>query len=299
VRVIFAIRSAALVVALLSFLAPRDASAERAPEEALAEARRQLDHQDYRRVLRVVGPLAQDEGAPLRVRLPALELTGVAQLLLRNQDEAQAAFEALLRLDPGYELSDPSYPPRISEFLDMVRQSLDPTADVALSLDGELAPVLAGGEPLEVRVRLGEGRGRVDRVVLLVRSGGDDDYREMPMECDATRSHCTLTVETPETGGQLEIYAEARSPSGARLGGMATATEPLAVALEVAEPGTSGGGEPITVPPERTPWHSTWWFWTVVGVGAAAVIAGSVTAGVLLYEPPEPEPGTMGYARLP
>lgn len=38
----------------------------------------------------------------------------------------------------------------------------------------------------------------------------------------------------------------------------------------------------------KTPVYKKWWFWTTIGLGAAAV-AGGVTAGVLLSRPP-PDP---------
>lgn len=297
--VIFASRRAAQAALAAALLFPCLAGAEaRSIEDRLAEARELLDHQDYRRVLRAAEPLAEDEAIPLRARLSAFELVGVASLLLRRQDDAQAAFEALLRLDPGYTLGDASYPPRIGEFLEMVRQSLGPGEEVPVTAVGEVPRSMVAGQELEVAVELGEGRARVDRVVLLFREGPDEDYRERPMECGADGGACVAEVEA--AAGDFDLYVEARAPSGQRLGGIGTATEPLRVAVaEAAGPG--GGREPGRVgePGEGEPFHRTWWFWTIIGVGAAALVAGGVTAGVLLAEPPEPSPGTMGTVHLP
>jgi hypothetical protein len=285
---------AVLIATGLAVLTPLQASAEQSHEESLRQARELLDHQEYERVLGVTDPLSQDEAAPASIRVTAMELSGVAHLLLRRQSQAQRVFEALLALDPGHSLSDPSYPPRISEFFNMVRESLGEVSAAPVELEGEPPQGVGAGEPIELAVRIATGRERVERVVVLLRAAGDEDYQERAMDCVAEGA-CELNVEAPAETGTMELYVEARAPSGHPLGGIGTATAPLNITIEElgteADPGT-------TEPPPPRPWYATWWFWTAVGVGVAAVVGG-VTAGVLLYEPPEPEAGTMGYARLP
>jgi len=299
VLVIFGKATLPLAVLGLLLVVPRAGWAEASPDEALARAREQLDHQDYRDVLRTAEPLGQDESAALHVRLAALELTGVSHLLLRSQSRAQEAFEALLALDPGHQLSDDSYPPRISEFFNMVRESLGPPQEIDVRLAGALPEEIGALQGLEVAVRLGEGRARVASVVLLTRSDQSDDYGEQPFDCDAATGGCTASADVPEGAEMLELFVEARAPSGHRLGGVGTATAPSRVAVTLATEGDGGDQDGVEPPPPGvTPWYATWWFWTVIGVGVAAVVGG-VTAGVLLSEPPEPEPGTMGTARLP
>jgi hypothetical protein len=283
----------------LALLAVGAAAAGEA-SEALARGRRLVLSFEYDAALEQLEAAVGDERATAAQRIEALELMGVLHFNLDRTARARQMFERLLAFDPGHELTDTSYPPRLIQFYAGVREAIMPQASVTVEARARQAP--GGGVAVEVSV--GGTTGGVEQAVTLVRVGEETNYRRALMTRDGTTF--PAEIPTPPDVAEVEYYVEVQAPSGYVLARAGSPDAPLTTAL-VETASTVGGGPDTSTETEasteqeeeidrpRRRWYASWWFWTIVGVA----VAGGAATAVVLTLPEEQEEGTLGTRSLP
>lgn len=212
-------------------------------------------------------------------RIEAYRLLGVAYIARDKPQSAEAAFEALLAIDPSFTL-DPRLSPKIREVFARAQNTIAPRIrDVT---------AIPEGRRVVVSARVEDPRAALTAVDLYARTG-DDAFERYPMT--RTDDRVEAVVEVPDlTRLRVDYYVVGRSED-ADLVAVADATSPLSVV--VARPA------PLPPPPpplaEPTPIYQTWWFWTVAGV----VVIGAVVGGIAVASGGERElPGTLPPVEL-
>jgi hypothetical protein len=297
--------SGALVLVIASFAL--DAAGEAA--DALAAGRSLWRSFEYEDAIVQLQAVLNDPSASAAQRLEALELMSVLHLTLRRDAQAQETFVRLLNLDPGHNLTDPGYPPRVQEFYANARRAFIPQISI------EIEPVVPSAIPDSGTLALtavisGDSQG-VERALAFVRTAGETSYRRALMRRQ-DGNEFTADVPTPPQGRDLEYYFEVQAPSGHVLGRLGSDSDPrtLAASGSAPPPGSAWSSTPspgtatppTTEQPDTTetprvsrPWYRTWWFWTIVG--GVVVTGTAVGLGVGLQE--DVEPGTLGRIELP
>jgi hypothetical protein len=275
-----ALKATAAALGLTSLLWSSAAEAESADPIERAQALAQAF--EIPQALAVLRSVVEDESAPAGRRVAALELTGVLQFDAAGQEAASATFTTLLLLDPGHQLSDPAFPPRVRECFERASAALPAEADQPVEV--EATGRYDSQQALAFEASLGGETRGVQQVVLFHRAAGQQSYAETLV--DRTGDGYAATVTAPEGGVAVEFYVEARAPSGHVLGRAGMPDGPLQVEALVETP---DDGRP------RGHWYTSWWFWTIVGVA----VAGGTTAAVLLTVPGPEERGSLGAVHLP
>lgn len=129
--------------------------------EAVSLATNAFEYRDFEQVLATLGPWLR----PLRIKDPKLEiearrLFGVSLSVLDRGAEAEAEFEALLKLAPDHRLDPFLVPPPVIQRFEAVRARLSPVAPAAPPgppLPNRAALLLPFGTPQFVMDEPGEG----------------------------------------------------------------------------------------------------------------------------------------------
>jgi hypothetical protein len=293
-------------VAWAAEAAEEGSSAGEAEAEAqLAAGRKLYDKQEYTAALeayRLALSSGGGQGATRRQRVQANAFIGAIAAVLGDAKQAREAFRELLRLEPSYQLADPSFSPKILNlFADVQRK----TARPPLAGLKAQAPLIAEGQWVELKVAAANAS-VVRKVVVHVRRRGEARYRRLIMTREANEDVWSARVN--QTSGDLDYYAEADGADRALVGQTGRPDRPLHVALGDAPVVPAGGGVavgvgaaagrggPVDEPPSR-PWYRRWWVWTL----AVAVVGGGVAAAVILTRPGKPATpqGTLPTAQLP
>lgn len=301
-------RALGVAVALAMLAAGGAARAEAgSAADALAQGRRLVQSFEYDAALEQLEDVVSDTSATATERVEAFELMGVMHFNLRREPRARQMFGRLLNLDPGHELADTSYPPRLIAFYTSIRESFMPQQTVQVEAEARQDPPGAGRVRIEARV--GGAAGGVEQAVALVRAPGQPSYRRALMT-RAAGAGLEFSAEVPatEAASDLEYYVEVQAPSGYTLATAGSEASPLrfdAVAAPPSGPDEVGpapaGDEAVEgdegeETPQRRRWYRSWWFWTIVGV---AVAGGAAATAVALTLPPEQEQGTLGTWSIP
>jgi hypothetical protein len=278
--------------------------------EALAQGRRLVQSFEYDAALEQLEGVVRDASATATERVDALELMGVMHFNLRREPRARQMFERLLNLDPGHELADTSYPPRLLAFYGSIRESFMPQQTVRV--EAEARQDQPGSGPVRIAAQVAGEAGGVEQAVTLVRAPGQPSFRRALMSRTAGAG-VEFSAEVPATdaAGGLEYYVEVQAPSGYTLATAGAEASPLRFDVVAAPPpvpavvspanlgdqanqGDQGGdgGES----PHRRRWYRSWWFWTIVGV---AVAGGAAATAVVVTLPPDQEQGTLGTWSIP
>lgn len=278
---------------------------------ALANGRSLWRSFEYEDAIVQLQAVIADSQATAAQRLEALELMGVLHLTLNREAQAQEAFVRLLALDPGHNLTDPGYPPRVQQFFATARQSFIP--QISLDIDPIVPSVMPTGGSITLSAMLSGSTDGVERAMVFIRTEGETNYRQALMQRNGLQF--TANVPTPPEGRSLEYYFEVQAPSGHVLGRNGSASEPQMLESGAPSPvpptvitpgmgdddtetppgiidesGDVGGGDDV-----RRPFYRTWWFWTVMGV----VVVGATATGLGVGLQNDLDPGSLGSIALP
>jgi hypothetical protein len=252
----------AAAVAAVALVAPSVARAD------LAACKKAYDDQSFDEVQRICGAVAREPLAERAEVTTALEVMGMASLVLGRERPARVAFCQLLVVEPGYRPTDPIYPQRFVAVFDATRSGGCPPA---LRLEIEAASVR---ERAAVLVRVKGTLPAVSRIGVFYRRAGDKRWRR-----ELAPGAQSATVELPKASlaeGGVEVFATILIDDDYAVARAGTADRPLRLARLVQVP-------VIPPRPERrsTPvWQRSWFWWTVAGVAATVVIvSASVVAG--------------------
>ncbi|MFC1612083.1 hypothetical protein ACFL6C_14060, partial [Myxococcota bacterium] len=146
------------------------------------------------------------------------------------------------------------------------------------ALTGDIPDTAEGGLPLTFSYRLRDPVGAVDTVSVRYRRESDKAYSSLALELNDTGS---WTGEIPgqwtesEGGFGLQYFTVTSDADGSTLLALGSATAPTMLRVE---PGTVADAVPL---------YDRAWFWLVLGVGTAAVIAGSVATYLAMTDLPD------------
>lgn len=193
-------------------------------------------------------------------------LLAFTYLALGREEEAAGAYRKLLGLRPSYE-PGAEVAPRMRTFFAGVREQwegegrpgLPPPAPVNIV---HRSPAQADrGEEIDLSAQLEDPSGRVASVVLAYRQGTDDVFQRL--DTQLVDGSYIATIPGGDVRPPLvEYYFEGLDATGLPVASRGDVAAPLRVA----------------VPEEGSSIFAQWWFW----VGAAVIVGGAVTAGILL-----------------
>ncbi|MBI2895858.1 MAG: hypothetical protein HYY06_20035 [Deltaproteobacteria bacterium] len=269
------------------------------PSSALRDGERAMESLEYNRAIVAFERAAADHQASAADLVAAYSALVRCHVVLGNEASARLAAAQLLDVDPGAEISGSNVPPRVSRFFDEFKRGYRGSAEVSVSL--YLPDRTVPGETLELVARVGRGQRAVHSLRMFARFGA----AEAPVAVELRRGERTWTgaLEVPARfrprADSWRYWVEARSVSGAALGGVGTPDEPVVV-------GPTGSRDYRRDPVERVPrprrirrhadTHNEtldrneeyfrqrqsitgkWWFWT----GIVLVVAGGTIAGVAI-----------------
>lgn len=256
------------------------------PAEELDRARRLVDVElRYGVAIEVLDRLLQDPDLARKERIEAYRLLGVAYAAKGASDSAEAAFGALLELEPSYVL-DPRLSPKIRSVFDRAK------AKVARPVRLLDVRALSSGRRVSVTARIEDPDHRVRRVRLYSRFG---DRAFEAVEMNRTEDRAETMLILPDLDRlRVEYYVEAENDAGEALARAGSPEAPSSVLLERQVDFTPP--PPGTEPAVASPWYGEWWVWTIV----AGVVGAGVAATVIAVETSKggTPPSTLDPIRL-
>lgn len=301
----------AVVTALLVTAPPRQASAQDAPADAIAQIRELMFQARFDDAQAAAEGLLGRADLDAGQRNAALEVLATAQIAQRQRGPARETLARLYARDPGHTLADPdASPPVIAAFARAREDAPDPVPVTV----AHTPPTLTRRESPQIVARVTEGADAVAEVRLIYRSGGDEGRVVMSRRGDGTYEGRVPVVGAASASSEVTYYLVALAPSQTPLGQLGSEAEPMRLTVPA---GASGGVAQVDPEDERPPalqglgTHEEtpgdedggggsvaeeWWFWTLLAV---LVVGGGVTAGVLLgTQGGGPEQGTLGVGQL-
>jgi hypothetical protein len=189
-------------------------------------------------------------------------------LVLDRQEDARQAFRQLLAIQPEFQLDPAVFSPEYRQFLEGVRSEWEgqgrpgwvaPESRLRPAvIDHQLPDQATREESLELRATVEDPDNRVRRFVVAYRPAGESDF--VRMEAQATAGGYAATIAGDRISPPvIEYYFEALDEANNVVGRKGDDRIPMRVPVP--------GGEE-----EGSVWTS-WWFWTLIGVGVAASVA--------------------------
>jgi tetratricopeptide (TPR) repeat protein len=205
------------------------------------------------------------------------EQLGVAYAYLGRQNDALAAFDMLLALDPGHVLPC-TLSPQVTFLFERARQASDKRQ----------APVLQVSWPRELRVQdpvpltmevMADPKAFLKQVKVYSKRQGDSDYEKKLVDLPAVGGFGEVVVpamsDEPSRPEVLQLYVTALDKATNEVFLVGSAEHPREISLRYEPP---------------VPWYNKWWIWAAAG----GVLA--VGAGVAVYAYVHELPTTVGGA---
>ncbi len=228
-----------------------------------------LDHLEYERAVHLLTRALAAETLTHDERVAAYRTLGFAHVGLEEGGAAVADFEALLRIEPGYEL-DRTISPRVRALFEQARTHVA-TGESGRARGKPGLPLLAPTVTPElaragVSVEISAGwDGVAQRVELFYRTAGQPLFSKLTTPLDAA-GHFSLVIPGMQVRAPaLEYYAVVLDRRGAPVAEAGTLGQPLVIDV------TSGKPTPVYARP---------WFWGVLGGASAAIIVVGIAVGV-------------------
>ncbi|MBI4819796.1 MAG: hypothetical protein HY791_26215 [Deltaproteobacteria bacterium] len=278
-------RRGALIAAALAACV---SSAYAEPDPEIESARRLIEVElRFAEGAEILESLAQKE-LPREQKLDVYRLLGIAYVARGAPEAAQAAFGALLSLDPGFDL-DPRLSPKILEVFNKVRAKMierPKLVDVTAEVVGE--QIIWKGR-IEDPLRLA-----VD--VMLYTRRPPEAFLGTKVSIDGL-AHLDARLPATATDGELrvEYYVIARDVAGRIVAQVGSPEAPSSLVVERVVEAKVDPNPIVVAPilPAEPELYERWWFW--VGVGALAVGTG---VGLVLLSGTETTEGTLPAIQL-
>ena len=240
----------------------------------------------YGAAIELLDRVLQDPDLSRKERVEAYRLLGIAYAAKGKPDSAEAAFAALLELEPDFVL-DPLLSPKIRTIFEQAR------AKTAKEPRLEEVTALPRDRRLTITARLEDPGARVQDILLFSRFG-DREYEPQRMERAEERAEAILTLPMLDRL-RVEYYLEARDAGGEVVARAGSAATPSAIVIERTVPQVTPPPPPLPAIEEPTPWYAEWWVWVI----AAGVIGAGVATAVAIDQTKDEAPsGTLPPIRL-
>lgn len=201
---------------------------------------------------------------------------GKARAYLGQAEQAVAAFEHLLRLDPAASLSY-TLSPKVTFLFERARARA--LARPPLSLDLNWPSELRVDRPISFSAEaLGDEDAWLQRIRVHHRLRGESTYATQSVDLSGGRGRFDVPAAAPERtkDAVLEVFARGYDAFGNEVHRWHSDERPRALRLRYVR---------------ATRWYERWWVWAVAGVAAAGGTALAVRAAT--RAPPEQVPGTL------
>jgi len=232
-------------------------------------------------------------------RNAGLELDAMLSLARRDETRASSVLTELYARDPGHRLEDPDASPVVVSAFARARES---ATQRAVSVETDAGGALARHEAPTIEVRLTGGADIVQEIGVSYRLQGAERFSVLVLAPESSGvASATLPIGSDPGAQTIELFVEARAPSGHVLASAGSASEPRRIVIPAASaasgPVTSAGGS-VGEPTDGGGGDvaGEWWLWTLVGV---AVVGAGVGIGLGVGLQPERPVGTLGSATLP
>ncbi len=221
---------------------------------------------------------AEDEGPYLYEDYVLLyEQLGIAYIYLDRKQEALAAFDMLLSLDPSFAISY-TLSPKVTFVFEQAREQARRRRPPAVHLSWPQDLAVDDSINLDVRI-ISDPKRFMKRGKLHTRLKGSDEYRTVEFDLPSLGTSTNLSLPpgapaatSPKT---LEVYLTVYDKKGNEVLRVGDAEQPRRIALTYQAP---------------EPWYRKWWVWAAIG-GVVAVGTG-VTVGVTLQDQPDTVSGS-------
>lgn len=297
-RLLTVIRGLAIVIAVVATVAA-SGGARAAQEDAdalLSKAEKLYEALEYEAALRLLIQVHRHPKVTAIQRARAYLYMGVCFTALGKVENAVQSFMEVLKLRPKFRLPAGVSPSIRATFAAALKRlqnagglksaqkggaSTAPRpADILVRAPHELP----AGKPLELKIEVEDPRRLIRTMLVRYKRKGQSDFSTLKLDYDADKAVQKATVPATSLGekkGRLDFYVLALSKDGKKVAHHGSEDEPKHVILTASPAGNSS---------------VTWWI--VGGVGAAAVIAGSIVGGILIANalkgPEGPPPNTAG-----
>jgi len=291
---------AVLLVLLVGFSASRAWSQARdltrTGNKYLQEAKILYDNLQYRDALQRLKQAIRVKGNTRADIVEIYKYLGFIYIIQGHKKHAKRAFELLLKVDPNYEMNPLLTSPKILNFYNRVKEGISEKGKV-LMRHTPLKEV-DGAERVEVKAYVVDLQKRLSTMVVHYRRRGHPDYSTVKMTpAQATagaQGSSTFVGYIPfiwtiydETELFVDYYIAGLDKAGRWVANMGNPKQPMTFRMNLMQ-GTLPEGI------RKTPLLKSWWFWTLVGVGAAGLGTGIYfLADSLNEERPVPTTGTV------
>ncbi|MEM9194891.1 MAG: tetratricopeptide repeat protein [Myxococcota bacterium] len=271
----------ALILSLVGSVAPASALAQRS-NPLVQQGQQQYEELRYEEALQTLSAALIRADNSREDKSTIYALLAFTYLALGREAEAEGAYRGLLAVDPAFE-PDSALSPRMRTFFAGVRErweadgrpGLPPPAPVQIR--HRSPPQGEAGDPIELEASIEDQGARVQELVLAYRRGSEDVFQRVTAVRAGNAFRATIPGDAVAPP-LVEYYFEGLDGSGLPVAARGDVAAPLRVA----------------VPEESSSVFTQWWFW----VGAAVLVAGAVTAGILIAnassdDPPATTQGTF------
>jgi hypothetical protein len=234
----------------------------------LAQAKTALERAQFDAAEKLLTDLLAHGVLSARERNDALELFAIGQIAERKELRARKTLQQLLVRDPDHQRRVPDPGPAVDAAFARVKQGPLEKLDVPLEFSLRRDP----SQRLLLLLQLGDGRDAVDSVPVFVEGQTGEPPSHLVSTLSSDQPLSLVLPAPPQHSPALHLYLEARAPSGAVLGRVGTAAEPVQVPL----PSVDGPLAACTVAPKLL--RREWWVWTTVGLVVAGFVIGSAVS---------------------
>ena len=248
------------------------------PEAPCAGARAQFEQLSFEAAQTLAQAGLSDPKRPLG----CLEVLGLVKLVLEQPQAARAAFTELFERAPNYKVEEGALTPTQTEFIARIKAEAQPLLievrarwlyHEAVRIDVQLEGGLRGAEQIRYRAE------------------GDKLARDGQMQLLGRVASATVAVPAA-------MPLERMRMSGQVLDGLGRVVQPFSAELLLLERPSPPQGqvvEKVIVKTEEKP--LPWYWWVVIGVASAGVVAAGTTA-VVLAQPDKPASAGLGIANV-
>jgi hypothetical protein len=250
----------------------------------LKEAKILYDNLQYREALKKLKEAIRVKGTTRKDIVEIYKYMGSIYIVQGQKKYAVRAFELLLKVSPNYEMNPLLTSPKILNFFNKVKDSVQKRDKVIM----RHTPIgeISAAERIEVKAYVVDLHNKLRRMQVYFRRRGDPEYSKVQMRpAKATGREAGARTYvgyipfiwhlTDEVEMFIDYYIAGSDAKGRWVTNMGNPKQPLNFRINLMAGKIPEGAR-------STPVLKSWWFWTLVGVGLAGAGIGTyfgVTAG--------------------